>query len=161
DKKAYQFEMKRRVEETEGLTLVQEVVEGLVVDSPASGSTGEDRELRIENGGDDGAPSSILHPPSSIRGVRVRGGAVYHAKAVIVRTGTCLQGVMHAAEAKSAGGRAGEGTTGTLSDSFRELGFELQRFKTGTPARINGRTIDYSVLEEQLGDEDPQPFSFL
>jgi tRNA uridine 5-carboxymethylaminomethyl modification enzyme len=161
DKKAYQFEMKHRVEQTEGLTLVQEVVEGLVVDGPAAGSAGEDRGSRIENRVDDAAPSSILHPPSSIRGVRVRGGAVYQAKAVIVTTGTFLQAVMHTGEAKSAGGRAGEGTTGTLSDSLRELGFELQRFKTGTPARLNGRTIDYSVLEEQLGDANPQPFSFL
>ncbi len=68
---------------------------------------------------------------------------------------------MHTGEAKTQGGRAGEGTTGTLSDALTALGFELQRFKTGTPARLNGRTIDWSVLEEQPGDEDPQPFSFL
>ena len=86
---------------------------------------------------------------------------MYRARAVVVTTGTFLQAVMHTGEAKSQGGRAGEGTTGTLSDSFRELGFELERFKTGTPARLNGRTIDYSVLEEQLGDEEPQAFSFL
>jgi tRNA uridine 5-carboxymethylaminomethyl modification enzyme len=163
DKKAYQFAMKHRVEETEGLTLVQEVVEGLVVD----------RELQIANcklqiddgdagGVDNATPASrVARPASRITGVRVRGGAVYQAKAVIVTTGTFLQAVMHTGEAKSAGGRAGEGTTGTLSDSFRELGFELQRFKTGTPARLNGRTIDYSVLEEQLGDANPQAFSFL
>jgi tRNA uridine 5-carboxymethylaminomethyl modification enzyme len=68
---------------------------------------------------------------------------------------------MHTGEAKTAGGRAGEGTTGTLSDCLRELGFELERFKTGTPARLNGRTIDYSAVELQPGDDDPQPFSFL
>ncbi|MBL8852238.1 MAG: tRNA uridine-5-carboxymethylaminomethyl(34) synthesis enzyme MnmG, partial [Planctomycetaceae bacterium] len=69
--------------------------------------------------------------------------------------------VMHTGEAQTPGGRAGEGTTGTLSDSLHRLGFELARFKTGTPARLNGRTIDYSVLEEQPGDSEPQPFSFL
>jgi tRNA uridine 5-carboxymethylaminomethyl modification enzyme len=79
----------------------------------------------------------------------------------VVTTGTFLQAVMHTGEAKSAGGRAGEGTTGTLSDSLRQLGFELARFKTGTPARLNGRTIDYSALQEQPGDAKPQAFSFL
>ena len=68
---------------------------------------------------------------------------------------------MHTGEAKAAGGRAGEGTSSGLSQSFNDLGFELRRFKTGTPCRINGRTIDFSVLQEQPGDDTPQPFSFL
>ncbi|MDA0284789.1 MAG: tRNA uridine-5-carboxymethylaminomethyl(34) synthesis enzyme MnmG, partial [Planctomycetota bacterium] len=131
DKKAYQFWMKLRVEEQENLTLRQEVVEGLIV----------------ENG--------ILN------GVRVRGDAVYRVQAAIITTGTFLQAVMHTGEAQSTGGRAGEGTTNSLSKCFIELGFQLERFKTGTPARINGRTIDYSKLERQPGDDNPQPFSFL
>ncbi|MEZ5942306.1 MAG: tRNA uridine-5-carboxymethylaminomethyl(34) synthesis enzyme MnmG [Planctomycetaceae bacterium] len=135
DKKAYQFLMKLRVEEQENLTLCQEMVEGLLVD-------GDDADRKIT-------------------GVRVRGGAIYRASAVIITTGTFLQAIMHTGEAKSAGGRAGEGTTGTLSDNFRDLGFQLERFKTGTPARLNGRTIDYSQTEEQPGDDTPQPFSFL
>ncbi len=139
DKKAYQFQMKRVVEETLGLSLRQEVVEGLEV---------------VE------VPTSALGP-RPLLSVRVRGGALYRAQAVIVTTGTFLQAIMHTGEAKSAGGRAGEGTTGTLSDDLRRLGFELQRFKTGTPCRINGRTIDFSALEEQAGDENPVPFSFL
>ncbi len=139
DKKAYQFQMKRVVEETLGLSLRQEVVEGLEV---------------VEG------PTSALGP-RPLLSVRVRGGALYRAQAVIVTTGTFLQAIMHTGEAKSAGGRAGEGTTGTLSDDLRRLGFELQRFKTGTPCRINGRTIDFSALEEQAGDENPVPFSFL
>ncbi|HWL07152.1 MAG TPA: tRNA uridine-5-carboxymethylaminomethyl(34) synthesis enzyme MnmG, partial [Planctomicrobium sp.] len=96
-----------------------------------------------------------------VTGIRVRGDAIYQAKSVIVTTGTFLQAIMHTGEAKTVGGRAGEGTTGTLSDSFRRLGFELQRFKTGTPARINGRTIDFSTLQIQPGDETPSPFSFM
>ncbi len=131
DKKAYQFSMKRRIEGQENLSLRQEMAEGLLV----------------ENG--------------AIVGLKVRGDAVYRAKALVLTTGTFLQAVMHTGEAKTQGGRAGEGTTGTLSDSLTALGFELQRFKTGTPARLNGRTIDWSVLEEQPGDIDPQPFSFL
>ena len=131
DKKAYQFYMKLKVEEQQNLTLRQEMVEGLVV---------EDGKLT---------------------GVRVRGDALYRIEAAIITTGTFLQAVMHTGEAQSAGGRAGEGTTTGLSGSFRELGFDLERFKTGTPARLNGRTIDYATLEEQPGDDNPQPFSFL
>jgi tRNA uridine 5-carboxymethylaminomethyl modification enzyme len=131
DKKGYQFWMKHRVEEQPHLTLRQETVEG----------------LDTEDG--------------KITGVRVRGDAVYRAGAVIITTGTFLQAIMHTGEAKAAGGRAGEGTSSGLSGSFRELGFTLERFKTGTPARLNGRTIDYSQTEIQPGDDNPVPFSFL
>ena len=136
DKKAYQFEMKRRIEDQPGLTLRQESVEELLV---------EDQ------------PSTIHR----ITGVRVRGGAVYQCRAVVITTGTFLQAIMHTGEAKTPGGRAGDGTTGTMSDSLRHLGFELDRFKTGTPCRLNGRTIDFSVCQEQPGDDVPKPFSFL
>jgi tRNA uridine 5-carboxymethylaminomethyl modification enzyme len=173
DKKAYQFLMKRRVEEQEGLTLRQEVVEELLVDSRTDdfGFSISDFGLRSGDGDASSNPKSALlarsqgrehsQNPKSISGVRVRGGAVYRARAVVVTTGTFLQAIMHTGEAKTPGGRAGEGTTGTLSDSLRKLGFELARFKTGTPARLNGRTIDYAALDEQPGDADPQPFSFL
>ncbi|MGH7200539.1 MAG: FAD-dependent oxidoreductase, partial [Planctomycetaceae bacterium] len=144
DKKAYQFDMKRRIEEQENLTLRQEMVEGLMVEGGG---------LRVQN--------EASGPQPHILGVRVRGDAVYRARAVVVTTGTFLQAIMHTGEAKTAGGRAGEGTTGTLSDGLRQLGFELDRFKTGTPARINGRTIDFAAVERQPGDDDPQPFSFL
>jgi tRNA uridine 5-carboxymethylaminomethyl modification enzyme len=157
DKKAYQFELKRRIEEQPGLTLRQEIVEGL--------------ELRVESLEPEKmeerhsllALDSRLSALDSrrIAGVRVRGGATYRCRAVIVTTGTFLQAVMHTGESKTPGGRAGDGTTGTLSDCLRELGFELARFKTGTPCRLNGRTIDYAALEEQPGDDDPVPFSFL
>lgn len=131
DKKAYQFWMKHRVEQQENLTLRQEVVEGLEIDNGVLG------------------------------GVRVRGDALYRARAVVLTTGTFLQAIMHTGEAKSSGGRAGEGTTAGLSQSLASLGFTLARFKTGTPARLNGRTIDFSALERQPGDEEPVPFSFL
>ena len=131
DKKAYQFSMKWRVEQQDNLALKQESVEGLLVED------------------------------DKVVGIRVRGDAEYRAAAVILTTGTFLQAVMHTGEAKTKGGRAGEGTTGTLSDSLHQLGFELQRFKTGTPARLNGRTVDHSQMEPQPADDDPQPFSFL
>jgi tRNA uridine 5-carboxymethylaminomethyl modification enzyme len=163
DKKAYQFLMKRRVEEQEKLSLRQETVEELLVteDIGDFGFSISDFGFQSDEDNPSSNRNSKIQNRKSITGVRVRGGAVYRARAVIVTTGTFLQAVMHTGEAKTAGGRAGEGTTGTLSDSLRRLGFELARFKTGTPARLNGRTIDYSVLDEQPGDDDPQPFSFL
>ncbi|MBD3673692.1 MAG: tRNA uridine-5-carboxymethylaminomethyl(34) synthesis enzyme MnmG [Planctomycetaceae bacterium] len=131
DKKAYQFLVKQIIEEHENLTVKQEMVEQLLVE--------EGRAV----------------------GVRVRGDAEYRAQAVVLTTGTFLKAIMHTGESKASGGRAGEGTTGTISDSLHQLGFELERFKTGTPARLNGRTIDFSQLSEQPGDDNPQPFSYL
>jgi len=135
DKKLYQAEIKRIVEEQPNLSLRQEAVEELIVEE------GEDR--------------------ARVAGVRVRGGAEYHAGAVVLTTGTFLQALMHTGEAKTAGGRAGEGTSQGLSGALMRLGIQLARFKTGTPPRLNGRTIDYRKTEVQPGDDPPQPFSFL
>ena len=135
DKRAYQQEIKRRVELAEGVTLRQELVEDFVTETV----NGKERVL----------------------GVVVRGDAVYHARSVILTTGTFLQALMHTGESKTAGGRAGEGTSSGLSAALEQRGFRLERFKTGTPPRLNGRTIDFERTERQPGDEDPQPFSFL
>jgi tRNA uridine 5-carboxymethylaminomethyl modification enzyme len=143
DKKAYQAEIKRLVEEQPNLCLRQEVVE----------------DLHVE------VVSGVRHGDSSIRcqvsGVRVRGDAIYRAHAVVLTTGTFLQALMHTGESQTPGGRAGEGTTAGISGALTRLGFRLARFKTGTPPRLNGRTIDYEQLELQPGDHEPQPFSFL
>ncbi len=80
---------------------------------------------------------------------------------MILTTGTFLQAIMHTGEATTAGGRAGEGTTRGSAPRLTRLGFRLERFKTGTPPRLNGRTIDYSKTEIQPGDSVPRPFSFL
>jgi len=136
DKKAYQFEVKRIVEETPNLSLRQEVVEDLIVEGER---TDEPR----------------------IAGVRVRGDVEYRAKAVVLTTGTFLAALMHTGEVKTPGGRAGEGTTTGISGALKRLNFRVERFKTGTPARLNGKTIDYSATELQPGDDDPEPFSYL
>src|SRR5205085_10415478 len=99
--------------------------------------------------------------PKRIRGVVTRGETIYRAAAVILTTGTFLQAVMHTGEAKTRGGRAGENSADSISGSLTELGFHLARFKTGTPCRLNGRTIDFSKCERQPGDEEPMPFSFM
>jgi tRNA uridine 5-carboxymethylaminomethyl modification enzyme len=135
DKRAYQTEVKRIVESQPNLSLRQEVVEDLLTEESADGPR--------------------------IIGVAVRGGATYAAPAVVITTGTFLQAIMHTGEAKTPGGRGGEGTTSGISAALTRLGFQLERFKTGTPPRLNARTIDFERCELQAGDDDPQPFSFL
>jgi tRNA uridine 5-carboxymethylaminomethyl modification enzyme len=156
DKKAYQQEIKRLLEEQPGLTLRQETVEDLLVE-------GEGPGVRGQGSGAGGKHSafSIQHSALRIVGVRVSGDAVYRAPAVVLCTGTFLQGLLHVGQATTPGGRMGEGTTSGISRALRRLGFELARFKTGTPARLSGCTIDYGKTQVQQGDQEPQPFSFL
>lgn len=144
DKRAYQTYIKHRIELQDNLDLRQETVEDLLTEPLAAGSR------------DDGSLAAVR-----ITGVRVRGDAVYRAAAVILTTGTFLQAVMHTGEAKSSGGRAGEGTSSGISQAFQRLGVQTDRFKTGTPARLSARTIDFAATEPQPGDDDPQPFSYL
>ena len=135
DKLAYHQEIKRICESQENLALRQETVESILAEKGSS-------QLKVI-------------------GVRVRSDAVYRAPCVVLCTGTFMQGVLHYGEKKMEGGRAGEEAVLGLSRSLRELEFTVLRFKTGTPPRINGRTIDYSQLEMQPGDDQPVPFSFM
>ena len=130
DKKLYQFTMKRWVEDQPNLTLRQELIEGLLIENQRA------------------------------IGVLARGDTRYLAKAVILTTGTFLKALMHTGEAKTRGGRAGDNSAEAMSDSLASAGFELARFKTGTPCRLNGRTIDFSKLEVSAGDPTPRPFSY-
>jgi tRNA uridine 5-carboxymethylaminomethyl modification enzyme len=132
DKKLYQFTMKQRVEAQPGLTLRQEIVEALVLEES----------------------------PRRVVGVLARGDTLYRARAVVLTTGTFLKALMHTGESKTRGGRAGDQAAESLSDSLAACGFELARFKTGTPCRLNGRTIDFDKTEPQPGDLEPRPFSF-
>ncbi|MCO8124933.1 tRNA uridine-5-carboxymethylaminomethyl(34) synthesis enzyme MnmG [Stieleria sp. TO1_6] len=135
DKKAYQQYIKHAIELQSDLDLRQETVEDLLTETTPEGER--------------------------VVGVRVRGDAEYRAPTVILTTGTFLSAIMHTGGAKTAGGRAGEGTTTGISGALDRLGFQIERFKTGTPARLNRRTIDYAGLDEQPGDDQPQPFSFM
>jgi tRNA uridine 5-carboxymethylaminomethyl modification enzyme len=165
DKRAYQAEIKRLIEEQPNLTLRQEVVEDLVVDDVRTALRQfADGGSRIADSGGQAVirdPKSAIGERPLVSGVAVRGGAIYRARAVVLTTGTFLQALMHTGESQTPGGRAGEGTTTGISAALIRLGFRLARFKTGTPPRLNGRTIDYSRLEVQPGDDEPQPFSFL
>lgn len=93
-------------------------------------------------------------------GVETRAGIKFSGQTVILTTGTFMKGLIHIGLTNYPGGRAGDLPSVGLSDNLRELGFEIGRLKTGTPARLDGRTIDFSRLEPQYGDDPPEPFSF-
>jgi tRNA uridine 5-carboxymethylaminomethyl modification enzyme len=130
DKKAYQLRMKHVLELQDKLDIFQAMVQGLI----------------YKNG--------------SVVGVRTNLEVEFYAKTVIVTTGTFLRGLMHVGQNKNEGGRMGDFTANGLSGSFLEAGIELERLKTGTPARILGSSIDFSALEEQKGDPEPTLFGF-
>lgn len=130
DKKAYQFRLKHTIEHQKGLTLFQATVTGLI----------------FEDG--------------QVKGCQTNLGIDFFGHTVIVTTGTFLRGLMHVGQNRNKGGRMGDFSADSLSSSFLEAGIELNRLKTGTPPRILGRTIDFSVLEEQKGDEIPTVFGF-
>ena len=88
-------------------------------------------------------------------------GVLFKARAVILTNGTFLNGLMHTGRASAPGGRAGDGVSYGLTEYLCSLGFEAGRMKTGTPARIDGRSVDFTALEPQYGDEKPAKFSFL
>ena len=96
-----------------------------------------------------------------VKGVVTQTGQKFYAKAVILTSGTFLNGLIHIGESNYGGGRSGERASIGISAALEKLGFEVGRLKTGTPPRVDGRTIDYSKLEEQFGDEDPVAFSFM
>ena len=131
DKKAYQEEMKHTLEKQEGLTIKQDEV--------------------IE----------LLTEYNNITGVITRNGACFYAKTVIITTGTYLKGKIIIGEISYNGGPNGLFASNELSESLRSLGISLRRFKTGTPARINKRTVDFDKMIIQPGDEKIVPFSFM
>ena len=104
--------------------------------------------------------TGLLTGDRHVTGVRTRMGVVFESKAVILTAGTFLEGLMHVGRSQAEGGRAGDSASHGLSAQLVELGFEIGRMKTGTPARIDGRSVDFSRLEEQKGDENPGKFSY-
>src|SRR6201993_1058963 len=95
-----------------------------------------------------------------VRGLRLRDGRTIHAAATVVTTGTFLNGLIHCGEQQYTAGRRGEPASVLLGGGLKRLGLRECRLKTGTPPRLDGRTIDWSRFEEQPGDSDPTPFSF-
>lgn len=130
DKQQYRLRMKRVMEHQEKLDLKQAEVTGLYVED------------------------------GRVLGVDTKAGVRYLGVTVILTTGTFMRGLIHIGLTHYPGGRAGDLPSIGLSDRLRDLGFQVGRLKTGTPARLDGRSIDFSRLEPQYGDEQPIPFSF-
>ncbi len=104
--------------------------------------------------------TALVLDGGTVSGVQTRMGHTIPARAVVLTSGTFLNGRIYIGESAWSGGRVGEAPAVGLSDQLRDLGFEVERLKTGTPVRIDGRTIDFSKLEVQPGDESPAKFSF-
>ncbi len=109
----------------------------------------------------EGEAAEILSENGKVLGLALKDGTKLFATAVVVTTGTFLRGLMHTGTEQTAGGRRGDSAASTLSDSLRQLGFELGRLKTGTPPRLRRSSIDYSQLLEQPGDVPAPAFSFM
>ena len=107
-----------------------------------------------------GTAAGLMIENDCVAGVRTDLGVEIRAKTVVLTAGTFLRGLLHVGEHSKAGGRMGDAAS-SLSDNIRALGFESGRFKTGTPCRINGRSIDFAHLEIQEGDEPPPRLSFM
>ncbi len=138
DKKQYRIRMREWVEREPNLRILQAEVAELMIRPPAA----------------HGAPRSI-------EGVRLRDGRELLAGAIIITTGTFLNGLAHVGDTKYGCGRNGEAPSNVLGDQLRKLDLAWTRLKTGTPPRLDGRTIHWDQLEPQPGDKDPTPFSFL
>jgi tRNA uridine 5-carboxymethylaminomethyl modification enzyme len=135
DKKGYQFGMKHRVELQKGLELRQDIVD----------------EILIRRRGTDDV---------TVSGVRTHRGNEYEAKRVIITTGTFLRGLIHIGTYQERAGRIGELSAEHLSGSLKKLGFPVERLKTGTPARVNRRSVDFDRMTIQVADEEPVSFSY-
>ena len=109
----------------------------------------------------EGAAEALLLSGNNVRGVVLANGEEIKAKAVVLTTGTFLNGMMFIGHQTTVGGRFGDAACNGISPSLQTLGLNLGRLKTGTPARLNGNTIDWHVLEPQEGDKKPEPFSYL
>src|SRR5690242_14011158 len=135
DKQQYRVKMRQVLEQQPGLYIKQAEVIDLLIDSAPDGSR-------------------------RARGLKLRDGRTVDASAIIMTTGTFLNGLIHCGEEQYPAGRSGEPPAVLLGEALKKLGLRECRLKTGTPPRLDGRTIDWSKFEEQPGDPDPTPFSF-
>ncbi len=154
DKKLYRIKMRQVLEAEPNLKIKQAEVIGLEVEdiSPVAASAPVPASAP--------APASGSGPRRRVRGVKLRDGRTIPARTVIVTTGTFLNGLIHIGESTYPAGRSGEPASVYLGESLKQLGFRCDRLKTGTPPRLDARTIDWSKFQVQPGDVVPTPFSF-
>jgi tRNA uridine 5-carboxymethylaminomethyl modification enzyme len=158
DKALYRTKMREKLESIPNLFIKQAEVVDLVLAHPAPGLKGMGFSPSVESTGEPGASAPEGLP--RIAGVLLRDGRTIAALATIVTTGTFLNGLIHCGEQQYTAGRSGEPASVLLGENLKKLGLRETRLKTGTPPRLDGRTIDWSKFEAQPGDLDPTPFSF-
>jgi len=156
DRRRYQQIMKHTMERQENLTLRQ----AEVIDIGTKQGDGSSAWFSARQVGDLSFFENQAEEPSPCLVVKIHTGAIFSCKAVIICTGTYLNGCTIVGEAITEGGPDGMFASTVLGESLRNMGFSLQRFKTGTPARVNARDIDFSKTEIQHGDDPPPRFSF-
>jgi tRNA uridine 5-carboxymethylaminomethyl modification enzyme len=149
DKQAYRLKMREVLESQPNLKIKQAEVAELILEVPST-------EYPVPSEPDD----SVLGTGYSVLGIKLRDGRTVGAQAVIITTGTFLNGLIHCGEQQYPAGRSGEPNAILLGENLKKLGLRGCRLKTGTPPRLDGRTIDWSRFAEQPGDADPTPFSF-
>jgi len=149
DKQAYRLKMREVLESQPNLKIKQAEVADLILEVPST-------EHLVPSEADD----SVLGTRNSVLGVKLRDGRTVGAQAVIITTGTFLNGLIHCGEQQYPAGRSGEPNAILLGESLKKLGLRGCRLKTGTPPRLDGRSIDWSRFAVQPGDADPTPFSF-
>jgi tRNA uridine 5-carboxymethylaminomethyl modification enzyme len=156
DKQAYRLKMREVLESQSNLKIKQAEVADLILGQVPR------TEYRVPNESDDAElpHSSELGSRNSVLGVKLRDGRTVGAQAVVITTGTFLNGLIHCGEQQYPAGRSGEPNAVLLGESLKKLGLRGCRLKTGTPPRLDGRTIDWSRFTVQPGDVDPTPFSF-
>jgi tRNA uridine 5-carboxymethylaminomethyl modification enzyme len=156
DKQAYRLKMREVLESQSNLKIKQAEVADLILEEVPS------TEYRVPSEGDDAVlpRDSELGTRNSVLGVKLRDGRTVGAQVVVITTGTFLNGLIHCGEQQYPAGRSGEPNAVLLGESLKKLGLRGCRLKTGTPPRLDGRTIDWSRFTEQPGDVDPTPFSF-
>jgi tRNA uridine 5-carboxymethylaminomethyl modification enzyme len=153
DKAMYRVRMKEMLESQANLSLRQAEVVGLIVEQ------GQGKREKGTGDAESTLPSSLF-PVPCVRGLILRDGREIRAAATIVTTGTFLNGLIHCGEQQYSAGRAGEPASVLLGEALKRLGLRSTRLKTGTPPRLDGRTIDWHRFEAQPGDAEPTPFSF-
>src|SRR5246127_4862598 len=155
DKQSYRLKMREVLESQPNLKIKQAEVADLIVEGgsqpSALASRPESDETHVGTAADD---------RRRVLGIKLRDGRTVGAKAVIITTGTFLNGLIHCGEQQYPAGRSGEPPAVLLGEALKKLGLRGCRLKTGTPPRLDGRTIEWSKFPEQPGDEDPTPFSF-
>jgi tRNA uridine 5-carboxymethylaminomethyl modification enzyme len=154
DKQLYRVKMREVLESQPGLHIRQAEVVNLILEE-------EDQNLEdLDNQGLDGQSPRPTRPHRRVLGLKLRDGRNLLAGATIITTGTFLNGLIHCGEERYPAGRSGEPASVLLGEALRNLGLRTCRLKTGTPPRLDGRTIKWEMFEEQPGDADPTPFSF-